>query len=519
MTASFAGDTDPVSELTDQLEDLAASLSTRRLNTIRTAIETAPDYPDAARAILTFGAKWTPDALGKLLGDGLELAALQGREAVYLDGEEDGARFADADVFNQPFKEQIDFFTQKRGKPTKAWTDALRGTHDRAFVIAGATDLAMLSDFQTAIASAMQNGTTFADFQKDFDRIVAKYGWAYKGERGWRSRVIFETNLRTSHMAGRLQQMRDPDVLKLRPYWEYRHGETRKPKIPRSQHLAWHGTVLRHDDPFWQTHFPPNDWRCSCGVRSRSLRDLKRMGKEAPDPSPEILTEPTLDPITGRLIEQPQGVGYGWDYAPGDLWERGLVPSNLMEQGTVLDHNPRMAVEIDAPEQLEDLLTKAKPFKAKALPDGLPPEDYVRAFLKPFGGDIGKALLFEDKAGTKIPVSDQLFRDASGALKVTKRGRHRLVVMMAEALMDPDEIWMGVARKLNAADGETEDLVVDRRYIRLDPKTGIQIVFEIGERFWEAITSYNPTTKKGDPDFNALDRRRGGKLIYKRPKS
>ncbi|WP_234636166.1 phage minor head protein [Allorhizobium ampelinum] len=237
-----------------------SSLSTRRLNTIRTAIEAAPDYPDAARAILTLGAKWTPDALGKLLGDGLELAALHGREAAFTDGEDDDARFADADVFNQPFKEQIDFFTQKRGKPTKAWTDALRGTHDRAFVIAGATDLAMLSDFQTAIASAMQNGTTFADFQKDFDRIVAKYGWAYKGEGGWRSRVIFETNLRTSHMAGRLKQMRDPDVLKLRPYWEYRHGETRKPKIPRTQHLAWHGKCYPHDDPFWQTHFPPNDW-------------------------------------------------------------------------------------------------------------------------------------------------------------------------------------------------------------------------------------------------------------------
>ncbi|MGV1804246.1 phage minor head protein [Agrobacterium vitis] len=248
-----------------------SSLSTRRLNTIRTAIEAAPDYPDAARAILTLGAKWTPDALGKLLGDGLELAALHGREAAFTDGEDDDARFADADVFNQPFKEQIDFFTQKRGKPTKAWTDALRGTHDRAFVIAGATDLAMPSDFQTAIASAMQNGTTFADFQKDFDRIVAKYGWAYKGESGWRSRVIFETNLRTSHMAGRLKQMRDPDVLKLRPYWEYRHGETRKPKIPRTQHLAWHGKCYPHDDPFWQTHFPPNDWHCSCGVRSRYM--------------------------------------------------------------------------------------------------------------------------------------------------------------------------------------------------------------------------------------------------------
>lgn len=480
-------------------------------------MERAESFEGAAASILNAGAKWTPDALGKLMGDALELSALQGREAAFQDGD-DEASFAEPDVFNQPFKEQIEFFKQKRGKPTKAWTDALRGTHDRAFVIAGATDLAMLSDFQTAIAQAMEKGTTFADFRKDFDRIVHQYGWAYKGERGWRTRVIFETNLRTSHMAGRLKQMRDPDVLKLRPFWEYRHGETRKPKNPREQHRAWHGLCLAHDAPFWKTHFPPNDWFCSCGVRSLSYRDLKRRGKDGPDQAPQPLMRPAIDPVSGRLIELPQGVGYGWDYQPGDLWERGLTPSNLMEEGREALDNPRMAVEIDTPEPLDELLKAAKPFRAQLLEDGLEPEAYVKKFLEPFGADIGQAVLFEDKAGTRVPVSDQLFRDAAGVLKVTKRNRHRFVAMMAEALLDPDEIWMGVARKINAADGKTEELVVDRRYIRVDPSTGLQIVFEIGERVWEAVTSYNPTTKKGDPDFKALDRRRGGKLLYKRPK-
>ncbi|WP_272950770.1 hypothetical protein V6582_15670 [Agrobacterium vitis] len=43
MTASFADDADPVGDLTEQLEDLAASLSTRRLSNIRSATEAAPD--------------------------------------------------------------------------------------------------------------------------------------------------------------------------------------------------------------------------------------------------------------------------------------------------------------------------------------------------------------------------------------------------------------------------------------------------------------------------------------------
>ncbi|MCA1492714.1 head morphogenesis protein [Ensifer sp. NBAIM29] len=484
---------------------------------MRAALD-APDFNAARQALLALAAKWSPDGLAKRIGEALELAALQGREAAFLDGEEDPSEFADADVVDQPFREQIEFFRQKRAKPTKAWTDAMRGTHDRAFVIAGATDTAMLSDFQTAIAGAMENGTTLDDFRKDFDRIVAKYGWQYKGKRSWRTRVIFETNIRSAYMAGRLKQMRDPDVLKLRPIWQYRHGETRTPKNPRPRHKAWHGLCLRHDDAFWDTHFPPNDWFCSCGVRSLSLRDLKRLGKDGLDTAPAKLFEPVIDPVSGQLTEIPQGIGYGWDYQPGNLWEQGLVPSMLTENGTPLLASPRHAVLIDAPEPIDDLVAAAKPFKAKPLNEGLEPEDYIRAFLKPFGGDIGSAVLFEDKAGTKVPVSDLLFRDRRGALKVMKGDRATITPFLAEALMDPDEIWIGVARKKEPADANAEDLIVDRRYIRADPKTGLMIVFEIGEKLWEAVTAYNTTTKAGTPDLAALDRRRGGKLIYKRPK-
>ncbi|WP_275789710.1 PBECR2 nuclease fold domain-containing protein [Pararhizobium gei] len=436
---------------------------------------------------------------------------------MFLDGE-DVLSFAEFDVFSQPFKEQIDFFTQKRVKPTKVWTDAMRGIHDRAFVIAGATDTAMLSDFQTAISRAMSEGTGLDAFRKDFDRIVEQYGWKYKGEHGWRTRVIFETNIRTSYMAGRLKQMRDPDVIRLRPFWEYRHGETRQPKNPRARHLAWHGTILRHDDPWWNTHFPPNDWLCSCGVRTLSLADLKRRGKSGPDQAPGDLFTPIIDPVTGQLSERPQGVGYGWDYQPGHLWEQGLVPSSLMDQANPLLSNPRMAVSIDAPEPIDTLVAAAKPFAAKPLASGLGAEDYVRAFLKPFGADIGQAVLFEDAAGVKVPVSDQLFRDRQGEFKVFKRERSELLPLLAEALLDPDEIWIGVARKKDPVDAELEELIVDRRYIRADPKTGLLVIFEIGEKFWEGVTAYAALTKTGKPDLKTLDRRRGGKLVYTRPK-
>jgi len=415
-----------------------------------------------------------------------------------------------------PFKEQIDFLRQKRLKPTKSWLDALRGDHDRAFVVAGVTDMAMLEEFQTAIVDAVENGRSVQDFARDFDRLVEKYGWNYRGERDWRIRTIFETNIRTSFMAGRLRQMRDPDVVRMRPYWQYLHGDSRTPLVPRPAHLKWHQLVLTWDDPWWDTHFPPNDWLCSCGVRTLSKRDLERLGKSGPDEAPKDALLPIIDKSTGQMIMQPQGIGFGWDYMPGDLWERGLVPSALIEEAGGLVHGSRHAVVIDQPSPLEDLVAAARPFSSAILPEGLSDEDYLRGFLQPFGADIGKAVLFEDRSGTRVPISDALFRQRDGTLKVGKRGRDQLTPLLAETIIDPDEIWIGVASKRDPVDPEIEELILDRRYIRVDRDTGLIVVFEIGRKWWEGITAYVTKDRKGNPSLALLDRRRGGKLIWKR---
>jgi len=511
VTDQLFAEPDHAVDLSDRLDDALADLLAEQLEDVRSAIFAVRSFEAAAAIVLKDCGHWKADPIAAQIGEALELAMLLGRQAV-LD-ELAGADFADPEAFRQPFKEQIEFFRQKQPKPTKAFTDVIRGGHDRSFVIAGAINRDMLADFQNAIAEAMENGTTLRDFQNDFDRIVAKYGWTYKGERGWRTRVIFETNIRTAHMAGRLKQMRDPNVLKLRPFWEYIHGETRKPKVPRPHHQAWHGRILLNDDPWWNTHFPPNDFLCSCGVRTLSRRDLEKRGKTGPDKAPEPLMEAISDPVTGKLIEQPQGIGYGWDYQPGDQWERGLVPSALMDGAALTDG--RMAVAVDTPEPIAELVAKARPFKSQQLGDGLPVEDYVNAFLMPFGAEIGRAVLFKDAAGDYVPVSDGFFRERSGDLKITKRDRSRITPLIAETLADPDEIWLGVGRKKDPVD-DGEELIVDRRYIRVDPVSGILIVFEMGDRFWDAITSYMPADKKGRPHLGLLDKRRGGKLLYKR---
>ncbi len=224
------------------------------------------------------------------------------------------------EAIDLPFQEAIDFFRQKARVPSEHWTDVWRTAHSHAFMVAGAATDALLADFQKEIARALEEGTTLADFRKAFDEIVEKHGWAYNGTPGWRSRIIYETNLSTAYSAGRYTQLTDATTLAAFPYWTYVHGDSRH---PRPVHLGWNGLTLRADDPFWASHYPPNGWRCSCRVSPTSDAGLARMDKSGPDTAPPIDMKPWRNPRTGAIHEVPVGIDPGFDYNPGAAWMDG----------------------------------------------------------------------------------------------------------------------------------------------------------------------------------------------------
>lgn len=191
---------------------------------------------------------------------------------------------------------------------TKSWRDMLHAQHDRAFTVAGAMQADLLADLAKAVDDSITKGLGLQYFRKQFDQIVEQYGWAYKGERRWRTRVIYGTNMHVSYAAGRLVQLRDPELQKLAPFWMYRHSGAEHPRL---QHKAWDKLTLPANDPWFKTHYPPNGWGCGCRVVAVSARDIARMG--------------------GRIEIPPEGtdgIDEGWDYMPG-----GTVTDEL--QGVV----------------------------------------------------------------------------------------------------------------------------------------------------------------------------------------
>ena len=114
-------------------------------------------------------------------------------------------------------------------------------------------------------------------------------------------------------------------------------------------------------------------------------------------------------------------------------------------------------------------------------------------------------------AGGKVVGSSligQLFTDAKGNLKVTKRGREQYLPLLARALLEPDEIWARVEWMHSQARA-----VVRRRYVARFVVEGEQApalaVFEHGADGWSGVTTFQGVTQ-------TEDEWRVGVLLYKR---
>jgi len=221
-------------------------------------------------------------------------------------------------VFNQPFDEQVAFFRQKLNLPSEHWDDILRQGHDRGFIVSGAMKADLITDLRVAVDQAISEGKSLGWFRDQFKGIVEKHGWDYTGDFKWRTKVIYETNMRSSYAAGRERQMNDPELLQIMPYWRYVHNDS--VMHPRPLHQLWNGIILPASDPWWKTHSAPNGWGCKCRkVPVSEWQMKKKYGKESPDSAPDNGSYTFVD-RDGVAHQIPNGIDYGWDYTPGKTW-------------------------------------------------------------------------------------------------------------------------------------------------------------------------------------------------------
>lgn len=399
-----------------------------------------------------------------------------------------------------PFKEQIEFFRRKANVPTNSYADIYNNEHDYAFVVAGANRNALLNDFRAAIDKAISQGTTLEEFRTDFAEIVERHGWSYNGSFNWRTRIIYETNLNSSYQAGRYQQLRDAKF----PYMEYLHSDY--VEHPRELHQSWNHLVLNFNDPWWNTHFPPNGYGCQCRVRGRTKGDLKRMGKDGPDIAPPInLIDKVIGENSGnpRIVRVPEGIDPSFEHIPGQSRLDNFVQNPL-------DTDPTLKRGLPSSKATDEWPAIREVSKNRLLEKGLTEEDYANIFLNEFGATLTNPALFKDVAGDALVIGKQLFTvSKTGELKVTKRGREQFLLLLADSLKLPDEIWT----RMEYFD-HLQKSVVRRRYISrfmIDGEVKPMLaVFEVGDDGWLGVTTFAPD----NPDY--LEQLRVGVRVFKR---
>ncbi len=398
------------------------------------------------------------------------------------------------------FKEQIEFFRRKANVPTNSYADIYNNEHDYAFVVAGANRNALLNDFRAAVDKAISEGTTLDEFRQDFAEIVERHGWSYNGSFNWRSRIIYETNLNSSYQAGRYQQLRDAKF----PYLEYLHSDY--VEHPRELHQSWDHLVLDFNDPWWNSHFPPNGYGCQCRVRGRTAGDLKRMGKNGPDTAPVINW---VDRVIGensgnpRIVRVPEGIDPSFEHIPGQSRLDTFVPNPL-------DSDPTLKRGVPSVRAADEWPSIREVSKKRLLEKGLTEEDYANIFLNEFGATLTNPALFKDVAGEALVIGKQLFTvSKTGELKVTKRGREQFLLLLADSLKLPDEIWT----RMEYFD-HLQKSVVRRRYISrfmIDGEVKPMLaVFEVGDDGWLGVTTFAPD----NPEY--LEQLRVGVRVFKR---
>lgn len=398
-----------------------------------------------------------------------------------------------------PFKEAIAFFQQKVNLPTERWTDLWEGMHSRAFVVAGAMKSELLSDMRTAIDDAISKGTTITDFRKAFDETVKKHGWDYKGSRGWRTGVIFNTNLRVAHSAGSYKQMTDPAVLKARPYFGYIGGLS---EHPRPLHLAWNGTVLPADDPWWDSHFTPNGWGCKCKVVSYSARELERDGLQVADKAPDNGHYDWTDKATGEVKRIPNGIDPGWAYNPGKAaWGQRLAEKTMdgwKAQGASAWERltPGSWNTYGRPERVP--VDKAKATLGKRVASS----EIESEIKKVIGGDE-KVYTFKKKE-----FSYNVLVNAKTIARHMDPERASYLPLLPETMEKPYEVWMSFERHRG-----TGKVVLRQRIIKViqaGGDKGMLVVTNAVNGVMEAWTTI-PTS-----DFDYLNKQRVGKLVWKK---
>lgn len=448
-----------------------------------------------------------------------------------------------ADLFKLTPQQAVEYL-QGRDQLTRtySWQDLWHEEHTQQFTVSRMARMDILKAMQDGITASVQGDMTRRDWMRDMKALLKKEGWwgeipvidEFTGKAvntkfdSARLKLIFDTNVRQAYAAGQWQRIADNK--EARPYIRY---VTRRDGRVRDQHRRWDNLVLPVDDPFWQTRFPPNAYRCRCHATSISQAEYDkgyseyRAGYEY-NPDGTIKRIPGVERIPFNKVAPPDDLQTFVNQRTGEVSE---VPAGVMPG---FDFNPGMArAERLRQVAAEKIAAAPRPLATAAVADGMniaravdgqpnwntlgypdlramaertesAPKMLPGAADKVAAVDTMRRALGIEPGGSAVvttPIEQVSIDDLSLPHVVQKRDdqRERFAGFVLPTLLRPTEVWA-----VKYDDGSTRN-----RYIKLfsGSKYDLMVVVMVapdGSLFWNMMQR----DRKG---MNSL---RIGELVY-----
>ncbi|MDD9817569.1 MAG: phage minor head protein [Gammaproteobacteria bacterium] len=416
------------------------------------------------------------------------------------------------------------------------WTDVWQKQHARAFTVAKAAKLSVLHEIRIGLDKALADGITEREFIKTLKPRLKKMGWWGKDElkrqlgSTRRLKTIFRTNMASSYNAGRYREQKRRAELKIgaRPYWQYIAVLDNR---TRHSHRELNGKVFRHDDPFWDSFYPPNGYNCRCRVSDLSARDVERQGlkvektnKDNLKDVPRTVRIVRVGRAAGEVRVNPPSVRYrgkdvvgkpftiqpspGFSYNAGQNWPRWDPLAGLPDK---IGGKPRRGGKYSAevawiPDNDEyQLIWKDYGLNSWAARRKLPDAPKVDEGVNNL--DAVSNRLLGDKARRRMvetPVEDiEITRDSLAYFAGKTDGRQKYVNFIVPTLEEADEVWLVYYPR---------DKAYRKRYLKAFHGEGGEHIIGIVRENADGTLFFNALKTS---DLKYMDRQRRGALLYR----
>jgi len=244
----------------------------------------------------------------------------------------------------------------------------------QAFTVSHITNQNALESIQNSLSNAVEAGTAYTDFMRDFNSILEKTG--VTPIKPFHLETVYIQNGTNAYQAGKFQELNTPEMKKIFPMWEY---VTIGDDFVRPNHAAMHGHKAKADDPIWQTWYPPNGFRCRCDVEVITAREIE-INKIKPDKRVPV------NPKTGQTVmadkgfrESPAKIGTSFTN-----WVDSKTSWNKMHEKYDLPNwKRRKAYSIEKSDTLEsetELTLQFADEKWGIMRNGIPVISYLKKF-------------------------------------------------------------------------------------------------------------------------------------------